>query len=87
MQVDSQMNRLVDGQIAQNMDVNKNIGVTEFYQDSTILITGATGFTGQVLLEKILRSLKPRKIYVLVREKRGVKARDRVKQLFSNVVS
>ncbi|XP_062711544.1 fatty acyl-CoA reductase 1-like [Aedes albopictus] len=68
------------------MDVNKNIGVIEFYQDSTILITGATGFTGQVLLEKILRSLKPRKIYVLVREKRGVKARKEVKQLFSNVL-
>ncbi|EAT48013.1 AAEL000928-PA [Aedes aegypti] len=68
------------------MDVDRNLEVSEFYRGSTILITGATGFSGQVLLEKILRQLNPRKLYVLVRRKRGENARQRIKQLFNNVL-
>lgn len=31
--------------------------LNNFYADKTILITGATGFLGKVVLEKILRDL------------------------------
>lgn len=80
-------NRSVQSPIQDDMDVDRNLEVSEFYRGSTILITGATGFAGQVLLEKILRQLNPRKLYVLVRRKRGENARQRIKQLFNNVVS
>jgi 1-acyl-sn-glycerol-3-phosphate acyltransferase len=42
--------------------------IQEFFADKTILITGATGFLGKVLLEKMLRSLPEiRRIYLLIR--------------------
>ncbi|XP_055536687.1 fatty acyl-CoA reductase wat-like [Wyeomyia smithii] len=55
--------------------------VLEFYRDSTVLITGASGFVGQVLLEKILRTLEVRKVYVMIRSKRNVSAEDRLRKL------
>ena len=46
----------------------------------------APGFVGKVLLEKFLRSLPQfRRIYILVRPKRGVSPRDRInKEIFSS---
>lgn len=45
--------------------------VRDFYADKTLLITGATGFLGKALVEKILRALpKVRRLYLLVRGKR-----------------
>lgn len=29
--------------------------IQEFYRDTTIFVTGATGFLGKILLEKLLR--------------------------------
>lgn len=43
--------------------------IMEFYRGSTVLITGASGFVGQVLLEKILRSLEVNRVYVMIRPK------------------
>lgn len=46
------------------------LGIREFYAGKTLLITGATGFVGKVILEKILRtSPNFRQIYVMIREK------------------
>ncbi|XP_053685653.1 fatty acyl-CoA reductase wat-like [Sabethes cyaneus] len=55
--------------------------VLEFYRDSTVLITGASGFVGQVLLEKIFRTLEVRKVYVMIRSKRNVNAEERLGKL------
>ncbi|XP_068212189.1 putative fatty acyl-CoA reductase CG5065 [Palaemon carinicauda] len=52
--------------------------VTEFYNDRSILITGATGFMGKVLVEKLLRSCPGiANIYLLMRPKakNDIKAR------------
>ena len=51
-----------------------------------MLITGCTGFVGKVVLEKIIRCMPTfRKIFVLVRPKRGVNPRDRImKDIFSS---
>ncbi|KAJ1521680.1 hypothetical protein ONE63_003323 [Megalurothrips usitatus] len=54
-------------------------GVPEFYAGRDLLVTGATGFMGKVLLEKLLRCCPDvRTIYILVRHKRGVQPRARV---------
>ncbi|XP_062856189.1 fatty acyl-CoA reductase 1 isoform X1 [Trichomycterus rosablanca] len=48
------------------------VTIPEYYTDKNVLITGATGFIGKVLLEKLLRSCPAIKsAYVLVRPKAG----------------
>jgi long-chain acyl-CoA synthetase len=56
--------------------------IQEFFTGKTVLVTGATGFLGKALVEKILRSLPDvRRLYLLVRPKerasRTVSAEDR----------
>ncbi|XP_044735577.1 putative fatty acyl-CoA reductase CG5065 [Chrysoperla carnea] len=55
------------------MDVQRAIpSIPEFYRNQSIFITGANGFMGKVLVEKLLRSCPDlEKIYILLREKRG----------------
>ncbi|ROL51612.1 Fatty acyl-CoA reductase 1 [Anabarilius grahami] len=48
------------------------VTISEYYEGKNVLITGATGFMGKVLLEKLLRSCPGVKaVYVLVRPKAG----------------
>uniref|UniRef100_A0A672Q4L3 Fatty acyl-CoA reductase n=1 Tax=Sinocyclocheilus grahami TaxID=75366 RepID=A0A672Q4L3_SINGR len=48
------------------------VTIPEYYEGKNVLITGATGFMGKVLLEKLLRSCSSVKTaYVLVRPKAG----------------
>ncbi len=58
--------------------------IKEFYKGKTVFLTGATGFVGKVILEKFFRSLpEVKRIYILVRPKRGVQIMDRVmKEIF-----
>ena len=51
------------------MSFNKpTIDIPKFYEQKTILLTGATGFVGKVVLEKILRSCPNFKcIYLMIR--------------------
>lgn len=58
------------------------------YKDKTLLISGGTGFMGKVLIEKILRTCPSvKKIYVLVRSKKGKNPQERLKEMFAGVVS
>ena len=58
--------------------------IVSFYDKKTILITGATGFLGKVLIEKLLRSCYGiNKIYVLVRSKKGHSAAQRLNELLN----
>ena len=62
--------------------------ITEFYTNKNIFITGATGFMGKCLLEKLLRSIPGEgKIFVLVRQKKGKSSQERVQDLTSTKVS
>ncbi|RZC40817.1 fatty acyl-CoA reductase -like, partial [Asbolus verrucosus] len=58
--------------------------IADEFTDQTLLITGATGFVGKVLLEKLLRCCpKLKKIYVFVRTKKNKNPDDRLKDIFS----
>ena len=58
-----------------------------FYKDKTIFITGTTGFVGKVVLEKILRSLSDfKRIYIMVRPKKGMSNLQRLEEIFSSEI-
>ncbi|XP_054280095.1 putative fatty acyl-CoA reductase CG5065 [Macrosteles quadrilineatus] len=67
--------------------VNEKLGtptIPQFFQERHILITGATGFMGKVLLCKLLRSCPGLgKIYVLIRSSRGKDAVTRLKEMLT----
>ncbi len=62
--------------------------VREFFEGKTLLITGATGFLGKAMVEKILRALpEVQRVYLLVRGKRladgsWLSAEERMRQEF-----
>ncbi|XP_047507285.1 fatty acyl-CoA reductase 1-like [Pieris napi] len=56
--------------------------VAESYAGKSIFITGCTGFLGKVLLEKILYSCSDvKKVYILLRGKRGLSVQERLKTM------
>lgn len=62
--------------------------IENYYADKTIFITGATGFLGKVLIEKLLRSCPEiKKIYVLVRHKKNKTPHQRITELLDSEVS
>jgi len=58
--------------------------VVDFYNNRSIFITGATGFMGKVLVEKLLRSTNVKKLYLLIRPKRGVQTVKRLEELLAS---
>lgn len=56
-------------------------GVAEFYRDKTIFLTGATGFLGSCLVEKLLRCCSVERIYVLLRPKKEQSIEERLEAL------
>ncbi|KAL4711226.1 hypothetical protein ACJJTC_019067 [Scirpophaga incertulas] len=53
--------------------------VSEYYAGKTIFLTGATGFMGKVLVEKILRSCPDvKRLYMLMRSKKGQSSKERL---------
>lgn len=64
------------------------VSIPEYYEGKNVLLTGATGFLGKVLLEKLLRSCpKVNSVYVLVRQKAGQTPQERVEEIISGKVS
>lgn len=58
--------------------------LAEFYSNKNVLITGATGFVGKVLLWKLLTEFKDiGTIFVLMREKNGDRVQDRLSKLLN----
>ncbi|XP_070499596.1 fatty acyl-CoA reductase 1-like [Chironomus tepperi] len=50
----------------------REVFVEKTYEDQSVLVSGATGFIGKVLVEKLLRDCKKLKnIYILLRSKKG----------------
>ena len=62
--------------------------IAEFYQHKDIFITGATGFLGKCLLEKLLRSVPDiGKIMILMRPKKGKTVKERLDSIIASKVS
>jgi thioester reductase-like protein len=56
--------------------------ISDFYKNKNLFITGATGFIGKALIEKLLRSCYDlNKIYLLVRSKKGHSPKERLDEL------
>lgn len=63
-------------------------GIPEFFRGRSVLVTGATGFLGKVLVEKLLRSCpEVSTIYLLLRAKKGRNVQERVATLLESKVS
>lgn len=61
--------------------------IQEFYKDQTIFLTGGTGFVGNAIIEKLLRTCYDiKKIYVLVRAKKNKSSEERFKKIFDSPV-
>lgn len=61
--------------------------VAETYEGKTVLLTGASGFVGKALLEKLLRACPGiTRIYVLLRARRGVPPEARLQSILKEPV-
>lgn len=61
--------------------------IAEFYKGRSVFITGATGFMGKVLVEKLLRSCpEVERLYVLMRPSKGLGVNARLQELIDNQV-
>lgn len=64
------------------------ITIANFLAGKNVFITGATGFLGTVLIERLLSATpKIGKIYCLIRAKNGFSPENRIERLMAKVVS
>jgi hypothetical protein len=65
----------------------EQLSIPEFYKGRSVFITGATGFMGKVLVEKLLRSCpEVDRIYLLMRPSKGQSVECRLEDLINNQV-
>lgn len=66
---------------------SRGCSIDAFFAETVILLTGATGFLGKALLEKLLRSC-PQVfiIFILIRPKKDQSVEQRLKELLNNPV-
>ena len=58
--------------------------IIDYYNEKNVLVTGATGFVGKLLIEKLLSSCSSmRTVYCLIREKNGHSANERLNEITS----
>jgi alcohol-forming fatty acyl-CoA reductase len=68
--------------------MESQISIPEWYAGKSVFVTGATGFIGKVLVEKLLRDCdKLDRIYILVRTKRGIEPQQRRDDFVNQIVS
>ncbi|XP_026740167.1 fatty acyl-CoA reductase wat-like [Trichoplusia ni] len=61
--------------------------VQKYYEDTTVFITGGYGFLGKALVEKLFRACKIKKIYLLMRSKKGKTIQERLEEVLQDPVS
>ncbi|XP_014478610.1 PREDICTED: putative fatty acyl-CoA reductase CG5065 [Dinoponera quadriceps] len=65
--------------------IHPAFSLPSFYAGRNVFITGATGFLGKVLVEKLLRSCPDvGEIFLLIRPKKGVNIDERLRQMLTN---
>ena len=64
------------------------LSIRDFYAKKTIFITGATGFLGKIVIEKLLRDCPlVKKLILLTRSRRGVNPQQRIDNILDSGVS
>jgi fatty acyl-CoA reductase len=82
---------LIGGQLLYNKMQGKtsmgHLSIVEFYENRSVFITGATGFMGKVLVEKILRCCPGvERLYLLMRPSKGQSVECRLREFIQNKV-
>lgn len=57
--------------------------IISFFNNQTVFLTGGTGFVGKVLVEKIFRVCDVKRLYLLVRPKKGISVEKRFSDYFN----
>lgn len=60
------------------------LSVRNFFDGKVIFLTGATGFLGKSLVEKLLDTCNVRKIMILIREKKGMSVQERCREFHND---
>ncbi|WIA32225.1 hypothetical protein OEZ86_003073 [Tetradesmus obliquus] len=60
--------------------------ISEQFSSAVVLLTGATGYVGGLVLESLLRTTSVSKVYVLLRDKGGSSAEARLSQLLQKPI-
>ncbi|XP_065214317.1 fatty acyl-CoA reductase wat-like isoform X2 [Planococcus citri] len=60
--------------------------IVNFFRDSTIFVTGGTGFIGKVMISKLILTCDVSCIYLLVRKKSSKSSAERMRELFENPI-
>ncbi|XP_066144787.1 putative fatty acyl-CoA reductase CG5065 [Euwallacea fornicatus] len=69
------------------MDKSQQSPVTEWYSGQKIFVTGATGFMGKILIEKLLRCCPDvSTVYILIRNKKGRNSSERLEDFLNSPV-
>jgi fatty acyl-CoA reductase len=64
--------------------MDSGLRVAETFANQNVLVTGASGFLGKVLVEKLLYSVPHlNKIYLLIRPLKGSAPRDRLNKILN----
>jgi len=70
------------------MDKETTLSIPTFYSGRSIFITGASGYLGKALIEKLLRSCPDtREIFLLMRPKTNMCIEERLQQILANSAS
>ncbi|WIA39152.1 hypothetical protein OEZ86_005280 [Tetradesmus obliquus] len=56
----------------------KRYSITQEFKGATVLVTGATGYIGSLVVEQLLRTTAVSRIFLLVRGKRGTSSQERI---------
>lgn len=71
-----------------NDEKGEERSIEGFLADSVIFVTGATGYLGKAIVEKLLHSCsRISTIYILIRSKNNVSIEQRFKHLLENCVN
>ncbi|XP_073949653.1 putative fatty acyl-CoA reductase CG5065 isoform X3 [Choristoneura fumiferana] len=60
--------------------------ITEFYAGKSVFITGSTGFLGTLLLGKLLTTCPIKRVYVLIKPKKGKNVSERLTELLKSMI-